>query len=171
MKGIINILASSITFTCARLHSGAPALIRGIKSDVSLFSQFNDITSNCKFSTWRPVGCRRGRSRSSRGALRPQTLTCVSTNTRCSSLSDEPLTSGRRDTSARRLNEVGSPRRFYTYNVLKTYMPIGLRRVIHYRGCYTDIIAALFFIHSGDQRCVIWCSTITSLQPSGSVAK
>lgn len=119
-------------------------------------ASFNDIISNCKFPTWRPAGCQRGRSRRSRGALRPQPSTCVSTNTRCSSSSDGPLTSDRRDSSAGRSSEVCSVQHApcsdcaplglaYLHAPKNTDCLLSFPHPDHRRGCYTDTIAAIFF--------------------------
>lgn len=61
-----------------------------------------------QIATWRPAGCWRGRSRSSRGAPPPPASTWAPTNTRCSSWSDGQLTPDRRATLAGRSNVVSS---------------------------------------------------------------
>lgn len=89
------------------MHGGIPAhQLSSLCNKKALSGFFDDITSKCKFPTWRPAGCWRGRSWRSRGALQPQTPTSAPTNTPCSSLSDGTLTSGRLDTSAGKSNEV-----------------------------------------------------------------
>lgn len=93
---------------CGCIPAQQPSSLRVKRRCQAFFlNKSDDITSHCKFPTWRPAGCRRGRSGRRRGAPRPQTSTArLSTNTRCSLSWDGPLASDRRDTSAVRSSEV-----------------------------------------------------------------
>lgn len=155
--GIINILASSTTFTCARLHSGTSAVIPGIKSDVRLFFsiQWHHIQLQVFNMASSRVPEREVREQPRRVATANLDL-CVHKH---SLLVIIGRTAHLRQTGhiSREIERGRFPpaRVAFIHNVLKTYMSIGSRRVIHCQGCYTDIIAAFFFIHPGDRRCVI----------------
>lgn len=87
-----------------RLQSCAPA-VTSVSNKKPMSGFLNDIRL-CKFPTWRPAGCRRGRSGRSRSALRPQTPTSAPINSPCSSSQDGALPSHRRRPSTGRSNEV-----------------------------------------------------------------